>query len=51
MLEICGLHEGQMPKVVEGSKAGGHLSAGVAKQLGMREGIPVAGKVLTKCRK
>ena len=43
LLALSGLHEGQMPRLVEGSQAGGLLSASTAAELGLAAGIVVAG--------
>lgn len=43
MLEICELTEDQMPKVVEGSQAGGHLLTELAQKWSIPEEIPIAG--------
>jgi len=42
-LALTGLTQAHMPRLVEGSEAGGLLSAEVAKALGLQAGIPVAG--------
>ena len=43
LLALTGLHEAQMPRLVEGSAAGGILRAEVAASLGLPAGIVVAG--------
>jgi len=43
LLAVCGMHEGQMPRLVEGSASGGYLLASVAAELGLPAGIVVAG--------
>ncbi|NBW24249.1 MAG: xylulokinase [Betaproteobacteria bacterium] len=43
LLALTGLHEAQMPRLVEGSEAGGALSASAAATLGLPAGIVVAG--------
>jgi xylulokinase len=43
LLKMTGLTEAQMPRLVEGSAVGGHLSPQVAKILGLQAGIVVAG--------
>jgi xylulokinase len=43
LLALAGLHEGQMPRLVEGSDAGGALNASAAAALGLPQGIVVAG--------
>ncbi|MDB5846839.1 MAG: xylulokinase [Rhodoferax sp.] len=43
LLEACGLEESHMPRLVEGSQAGGSLSADFAARWGLRAGTPVAG--------
>ncbi len=43
VLALTGLTQAHMPRLVEGSEAGGLLSADVAKTLGLQAGIPVAG--------
>lgn len=39
----CGVPEALLPAIVEGSAVAGHLSPGIAAELGLRPGIPVAG--------
>ncbi|MGR3662684.1 MAG: xylulokinase [Paracoccaceae bacterium] len=43
LLEATGMRRDQMPALVEGTEVGGHLLAGVAGELGLPAGIPVAG--------
>ena len=43
LLSLCGLNQAQMPRLVEGSAAGGGLRADVALALGLQPGIVVAG--------
>ena len=43
LLALCGLNLGHMPRLVEGSAAGGRLRADVARALGLQPGIVVAG--------
>ena len=43
LLALTGLQERQMPRLVEGSEAGGALSASAAATLGLAAGIVVAG--------
>ena len=43
LLALCGLNRGHMPRLVEGSAAGGSLRADVALALGLKPGIVVAG--------
>ena len=43
LLKLTGLTREHMPRLVEGSASSGHLSAGVAAQLGLKAGIVVAG--------
>ena len=43
LLSLCGLNQGHMPRLAEGSQAGGVLRADVALALGLKPGIVVAG--------
>ena len=43
LLALTGMTQQQMPRLVEGSEAGGHLKADVAAELGLPAGIVVAG--------
>ncbi|MEO8021804.1 xylulokinase [Polaromonas sp.] len=43
LLALTGLSRAHMPRLVEGSEAGGQLSAGAAQALGLRAGTLVAG--------
>ncbi len=43
LLSLCGLNPGHMPRLVEGSQAGGGLRADVAQALGLKPGTVVAG--------
>lgn len=43
VLQLTGLSEQQMPRLVEGSEPGGHLLPDVAQALGLQPGIVVAG--------
>jgi xylulokinase len=42
-VEACGIPEDLLPGIVEGSAVGGRLRPGVAAELGLPAGIPVAG--------
>ena len=43
LLAACGLNEGHMPRLVEGSAVSAHLRAELAKRWGLRANLPVAG--------
>lgn len=43
LVEASGCQLSQMPRVVEGCDVGGHLLADVAREWGLRAGIPIAG--------
>lgn len=43
LLAACGLDEGHMPRLVEGSAVGGQLRADVAAAWGLRPGLAIAG--------
>jgi xylulokinase len=43
VLQACGLGVEHMPRLVEGSDVAGQLDATVARRLGLRAGLPVAG--------
>ena len=43
LLALTGLSRQHMPRLVEGSEAGGNLSAGAARALGLKPGIVMAG--------
>ena len=43
LLEAGGMTRWQMPGLVEGTDVAGHLQAGAARALGLRDGLPVAG--------
>ena len=43
LLAAGGMRPWQMPRLVEGTDVAGHLHAGAARALGLRDGLPVAG--------
>lgn len=43
LLEITGLDQSMMPRLIEGTEPGGQLRPQVARDLGLQSGIPVAG--------
>lgn len=43
LLAETGMNRAQMPNLIEGTEAGGHLRAAIAAQTGLPAGIPVAG--------